>query len=417
MADRLDIMVQALRDRGAVFLLESQSADHPAGRYTYLAGSPRASIRAHGDEIQLEEGSEKQTFSSNPWKALGEFRSDRKGWMFGYLGYDLKNSLEDLSSENPDPVGAPDMYFMIPGVLIRIDRKTGELKPICGEVPEGVAPQPEKGFRVGQLQTAVDRNAYLQTIREAQERITEGSFYEINLSHQLHATFEGDSYELYRRMKKLGPVPFGVYAAFGEYALCCQSPERFLGRRGSRVFSQPIKGTIGRGEDPAADKILREKLKESIKEQAENLMIVDLVRNDLSRIARQGSVQVSGLFDIQTFDTVHQMVSTVEAETDMDDPIEIIKPCFPMGSMTGAPKISAMKAIEELETYRRNIYSGAVGYIDPKGDFDFNVVIRSAVIKNDRLYYAVGGAVTGDSDPVAEWEETLVKARALTGIL
>ncbi|MGK7369838.1 MAG: chorismate-binding protein, partial [Candidatus Halalkalibacterium sp. M3_1C_030] len=171
------------------------------------------------------------------------------------------------------------------------------------------------------------------------------------------------------------------------------------------------------GVNDIDDRELREDLRQSMKNRAENLMIVDLVRNDLSKIAKKGSVKVSDLFEIQTFGTVHQMVSTVEAESGTEDPIDIIKACYPMGSMTGAPKISAMKSIEELENYRRGIYSGAIGYINPAGDFDFNVVIRTAIISGGDLYYSVGGAITGDSDPFEEWEETLVKARALTKVL
>jgi para-aminobenzoate synthetase component 1 len=204
---------------------------------------------------------------------------------------------------------------------------------------------------------------------------------------------------------------------FDEISVCCLSPERFLGRNGKRVFSQPIKGTMQRGNTQEEDAALKEALRSSAKDRAENLMIVDLVRNDLGRIAKKGTVHVHDLFEIQSFGTVHQMISTVEAETEIGNPIDIIQACYPMGSMTGAPKISAMKSIEELENYRRGIYSGAIGYIKPDGDFDFNVVIRTAIIRNEALYYSVGGAVTGDSDPLSEWEETLVKARALTQVL
>jgi para-aminobenzoate synthetase component 1 len=195
--------------------------------------------------------------------------------------------------------------------------------------------------------------------------------------------------------------------------ICCQSPERFLRKEGEKVFSQPIKGTAKRSDCREQDDLLKEELLDSPKEKAENLMIVDLVRNDLSRIARHGSVKVTELFGIQSFGTVHQMVSTVEALTEERDPVSVIKACFPMGSMTGTPKISAMKAIEEYEDYKRGIYSGAIGYITPNGNFDFNVVIRTAIIKKDEIFYSVGGAVTSDSIPANEWQETLIKARAL----
>jgi para-aminobenzoate synthetase component 1 len=214
-------------------------------------------------------------------------------------------------------------------------------------------------------------------------------------------------------MREIGPVPFGSFLQLDDISICCQSPERFLRKEGRSVFSQPIKGTSKRGRTPDEDELLKRALISSEKEQAENLMIVDLVRNDLSRIAKRGTVKVPELFAIQSFGTVHQMVSTVVAEAEQEDPVTILQACFPMGSMTGAPKISAMKSIEKLEDYKRGIYSGAIGYITPEGNFDFNVVIRTAIIRNNDLYYAVGGAITSDSNAQKEWEETQIKARAL----
>ena len=214
-------------------------------------------------------------------------------------------------------------------------------------------------------------------------------------------------------MKRVGPVPFAGFMKLESLTVCSSSPERFLSRNGNKVCSQPIKGTIQRdsvNEQNAIDRLLN-----SEKERAENLMIVDLVRNDLNRIAKKGTVTVSNLFEIQTFQTVHQLVSTIDCEVeDSTNSIEIIKACFPMGSMTGAPKIATMKAIERIEDYQRGIYSGAMGYFKPNGDFDLNVVIRSALIQNGKLIYPVGGAITSDSIPENEWEETFVKAKALT---
>lgn len=409
-------LVRHFGKKGPVVFLESQSTDHPASRVSYLAAYPVATITAYGQRIIIREGTAKREFESNPWDGLSRFFSAGPDWLFGYLGYDLKNSIEALHSQNPDPVCAPDFYFMVPGVLLKIDRKKNAIELLKGKLPSDMSKDSNdmEGFGVGTLKFSVQRDAYLSCIREIKRHITEGDFYEINLSHQLRAEWTGNSFELYRRMKNTGPVPFGAYLHLDNISICSMSPERFLCKKGERVFSQPIKGTTRRGTDITEDKMLLEQLKASIKNRAENLMIVDLVRNDLSRIARQGSVKVSGLFEIQTFGTVHQMVSTIEAESAVEDPFEVIKACYPMGSMTGAPKISAMKAIEELENYKRGIYSGAIGYIEPDGDFDFNVVIRTAIIKNNHLYYSVGGAITGDSDPEEEWEETLVKARALT---
>ena len=419
MNNRIDSLVKKYSKKGPVILLESQSEDHPASKSSYLAALPEAFIEARGNEIYISKEGQKEEFSQDPWEALVGFYKEQCGWLFGYLGYDLKNHIERLTSENNDTVQAPDLFFMVPGVIIRFSHKDNSCEFIKGTPSDdGEAPSSvDSDLNVSPLKYSVERDQYLECIKEAKRKISEGDYYELNLSHQLFARFEGDPYALYQKMREVGPVPFGAYMQKENLSVCSMSPERFLAKQGSRVYSQPIKGTIHRGVNETDDRKLREGLRESLKDRAENLMIVDLVRNDLSRIARKGSVEVSELFQIQTFGTVHQMVSTVEAEAETEDPIEIIKACYPMGSMTGAPKISAMKSIEELENYRRGIYSGAIGYLDPKGDFDFNVVIRTAIISGSNLFYSVGGAITGDSDPEQEWEETLVKARALTKVL
>lgn len=419
MRSTVDQLVACLKEEGPVVLLESQSVDHPEGRISYLAARPQAVIKAYGNRVTIENALERSDFYENPWDALIKFRQDYKDWIFGYFGYDLNNYLEDLKAENPDLVQAPDMYFMVPQLLVEFNHETGSINMLKGTMPEIKTPKriTDSVFTLEQLRPTVSKSEYIDCILKAQDKIKEGEFYEINLSHQMQAACNGDSYELYQKMRTVGPVPFGAYLSFDKWGVCCQSPERFLNKVGLNITSQPIKGTIQRGESAEEDDQLKKKLKDSLKDKAENLMIVDLVRNDLGRVAEKGTVNVADLFEVQTFGTVHQMVSTIRALSTTDDPIQIIKACYPMGSMTGAPKISAMKSIEELERYRRGIYSGTIGYISPAGDFDFNVVIRTALVKGENLFYAVGGAITGDSDPGAEWRETLIKARALTKIL
>jgi para-aminobenzoate synthetase component 1 len=215
-------------------------------------------------------------------------------------------------------------------------------------------------------------------------------------------------------MRRRGPVPFAAYLQLDGLAACCASPELYLQKRGERLISDPIKGTRPRGDTPEQDEQICMELQSNLKERAENLMIVDLVRNDFSRVCEAGSVRVSKLFEIQKFATVFQMVSRVEGMLKPSvPPEEALAACFPMGSMTGAPKIRAMELIEQIETYRRGLYSGAIGFFTPEGDFTFNVVIRTAIIRDDKLLYATGGAITADSDPESEWEETWIKARAL----
>ncbi len=417
----LDALLKYFSRQGTVMLLESQSNDHPWSRKSYLAALPKAEIKAINDRIEITSSGKSVKKVGNPWEALADFRRKHNNWFFGYLGYDLKNHLEKLTSCNPDKIGAPDMHFMLPGFLLEVNRVSGEAEVLVGNMPQKSAlntiSEKNECYTLSNFESQISQHDYLSIIKEAQQRIYEGDFYEINVSHQMGGKFRGSPVELYKEMKRIGPIPFGAYFETGDLAVCCQSPERFLRKQGDSVFSQPIKGTSQRGENQSTDQRLRQQLLSSEKERAENLMIVDLVRNDLSRIAKIGSVEVPELFNIQSFGTVHQMVSTVKAEAKEKDPIEILKACFPMGSMTGAPKISAMKTIEELENYRRGLYSGAIGYITPTDDFDFNVVIRTAIIRNQNLFYSVGGAVTSDSDPLQEWEETQVKARALMDVI
>ncbi|MDR8390320.1 aminodeoxychorismate synthase component I [Aliifodinibius sp. S!AR15-10] len=416
----LSTLIPMLQSKGAVVLLESQSYLHPAAQKTYLAAMPKAEIWAYGNQVYRRLGKKiHKKPDADPWEELKQFQSETDGWLFGYLGYDLKNHLEKLESNNRDQVGAPDLFMMNPGLLIQITQNGWSV--IKGKIPANTGSEitsQQLDYRLKNVEPRVTEQAYRGIIRQAKNHIREGNYYEVNLSHQMQGDFSGCFYGLYEDMKRVGPVPFGAYLHFADegnsWSVCCASPERFLAREGSRVFSQPIKGTIHRGNSVTEDEELKQWLQSSEKNRAENLMIVDLVRNDLGRIAKTGSVKVSNLFEVQSFETVHQMVSTIEALVDEVASTDIIRACFPMGSMTGAPKISAMRSIEELEGYRRGIYSGAIGYLAPGGNFDFNVVIRTAVIKQDQLYYSVGGAITSDSEPGREWQETLVKAKALT---
>lgn len=409
-------LISYYQQRGELIFLESQKQDHPASTTSYLAAEPISWIKCINDKVIVSTRGKQEVISeANVWDELQKFRRRTSGWLFGYLGYDLKNDIEDLSSGNKAISSIPDMFFMEPGVLFRISSK-GELDVLKGILPQtNDVEKKDSGFRISEL-GKIPKEEYLEKIRRAKHQISEGEYYEINLSHPITFDFKGSGIDLYQKMKEIGPVPFASYLVLDGISVCCSSPERFLSRKNNKVWSQPIKGTTSRnGED---DSHSINALQSSEKERAENLMIVDLVRNDLNRVAKKGTVKVKDLFEIQSFETVHQMVSTVECEVEINmDSVEIIKACFPMGSMTGAPKIAAMKAIEQLEDYKRGIYSGAIGYIKPDGDFDFNVVIRTAIIENELLIYPVGGAITSDSIPEDEWEETLLKARALTDLI
>ncbi len=398
-------------------LLESQMADHPSSVKSYVAVQPKRVIFGKGRQvIKIEEG-KKNILEGNPWNIIQDFLDESREMIFGYFGYELKNHIEPLSSKNTELVDVPDFYFIEPDILIKVEE--GEVEVLAGDVDlnkiknHSVKADPGSVKNIKRLE---ERSAYIRKVKEIQRLIKEGDFYELNYSYPIRAEFSGSPLTIYKKMREISPVPFGAFIKTGDFQVCCLSPERFLKKSGHKVISEPIKGTSPRSDDKSADLKYKEELLNE-KNKAENLMIVDLVRHDLSLIAETGSVQVLNLFDVQSFGTVHQLISTIEA-TALNDvhSVDVIKACFPMGSMTGAPKIEVMKTIDDLEIYRRGLYSGAIGYFTPDGDFDFNVVIRSAIMKDGNLIYPVGGAITGDSNPESEWEETHFKARVLTRI-
>ena len=407
-------IVKKKQERSPLIFLDSQLPEHPSNKKSWLfTDFERILTYKNGIATQIDRvGNVLKTFQVDPWDALTSFRKEFPGYHCGYFGYDLKNYSEELRSKNEDIIGMPELWI---GCASRIYsysvENSGALKNDQSE--EGLGKETKPAFQV-QLSNIISKQEYLNKIAAAQKLIHDGDIYEVNLSHQIRAKFDGSPLDLYEAMFHRGPVPYAAYLNLGDTVVCCASPERFLMKNGKNLISDPIKGTRPRGENESSDLQIKKELLESEKDKAENLMIVDLVRNDLSRVSKQGSVKVTSLFDVQSFGTVHQLVSRVESEKSEDvTPEQAISNCFPMGSMTGAPKIRAMEVIDELESYRRGIYSGAIGFFDPEGDFNFNVVIRSAIIQGEKLWYSAGGAITSDSDANQEWIETLVKIRAL----
>lgn len=355
---------------------------------------------------------------------LYRFHKDHQQWLFGHLCYDLKNELEPtLSSGHEQRHGFPLMQFFIPEVVAGIDHNASELfieaedaaavyRQIMAVSEEAIYKMPALTF-----QQRLHKDRYLHTIGMLREHIRNGDCYEINYCNEGYCTDAViDPVAVFQRLNQLSPAPFAAcYKLEGQY-LMCASPERYLYKQGEKVISQPIKGTARRGADDTQDNQLREALLNSEKERAENVMIVDLVRNDLARSCKTGSVAVEELFGIYSFPQVHQMISTVSGTLKPGIPFtDAIKNSFPMGSMTGAPKVKVMELIEKYEIAKRELFAGSVGYISPGGDFDFNVVIRSLFYNEVSAYlsYQAGGAITWDSDAAAEWEEMRLKALAM----
>lgn len=343
-------------------------------------------------------------------------------WLFGWLGYDLKNelckpeaSIQTLSSNLPDPLGFPDLFFFEPAHLYRC--KNGEVEILKGglELPsESLAPPAIK--RPAEIKADFSREEYIKTVEKIREHIRQGDVYEVNLCQQFYTEIALDGIQLFRKLNAVSRAPFTAYVHDGPRHLACGSPERYLRKQGRMLLSQPIKGTVGRGTNSEEDRMLMDQLVNSEKDRAENVMIVDLVRNDFARVCKPGTVKVTELFGRHTFEMVHHLISTVEAELEPHHHgSEALATSFPMGSMTGAPKVMALKLIEQYEKTRRGVYSGSVGYISPEGDFDFNVVIRSALYHADKkhLRFPVGGAITWDSVAESEYTETLLKAEGL----
>lgn len=400
-----------------IIILESQLPRHPSSILSYAAIIPKRWIRAYGREIRIFDGNSVHNFEMNPWEALKQFRNKKKCWLFGYFGYDLKNFTENLSSQNSSLADLPDLFFMEPEILLSINNDMIRVEKGYPDLQSIKKNLLHSDYAEVDFLSQISRNEYFGKVHEIKNKIADGDFYELNYSYPLTGRWQGNSYTLYQKMREINPVPFGAFLRMNEGAVCCISPERFLKKTGSKIISEPIKGTAERSEDPETDELRKLELLNE-KNRAENLMIVDLVRHDLSKIAKTGSVKVNHLYDVQTFDTVHQLISTIEAEVkENTDAVDVIKECFPMGSMTGAPKIEVMKTIDKLENYKRGIYSGAIGYFSPDDDFDFNVVIRTAILQGDKLIYPVGGAITSDSDPEMEWHETKIKSRSLTDAL
>ena len=366
--------------------------------------------------------------AGNAFEILEQFCAVNKNeWLFGHLGYDIKNETELLSSNNFDGIGFSDMHFFIPEIVLQLDQTAVHIFCESGaeEIFKQISASPaviavNKNSPITII-NRIEKNEYLSIIEKLRHHILRGDCYEINFCQEFFAeNAKLDPLFFYDQLSQLSPNPFSVFYKIDDKFCCCASPERYLKRSGNRIFSQPIKGTSKRNlTSRDQDEEQKQYLLKSSKEKSENVMVVDLVRNDLSRICSEGSVKVDELFGLYSFPQVHQMISTVSGEVRPDLSAAVIfKECFPMGSMTGAPKIKVMQLIEQYEKTRRGLFSGTIGYINPDGDFDFNVVIRSLLYNATKQYvsFQTGSAVTYYSDANKEYEECLLKAAAMMKI-
>ena len=370
-----------------------------------------------------------QIDAGNAFEQLKAFNKEHNDWLFGHLGYDLKNETEQLQSNNFDGIGFSALHFFVPEIVLQLSRHEltifyddGEAEQIYAAINSASSSIKEDKVAAFKIEDSFTKSDYIKTIQKLQQHILRGDCYEINFCQEFFsATATIDPLAVYQKLTSLSPNPFAaLYKVDDKYCICA-SPERYFKKLGNKVISQPIKGTAKRYlNDVQLDENSRQQLLQSKKEKSENVMVVDLVRNDLSKVCKEGTVQVDELFGIYSFPQVHQMISTISGELiDGLDWIDVVKATFPMGSMTGAPKRRVMQLIEEFERTKRGLFSGAIGYVSPQGDADFNVVIRSILYNATTKYvsFPAGSAITFYCDPEKEYEECLLKVAVMKKVL
>jgi para-aminobenzoate synthetase component I len=426
-----------LRTRSGATLLESSATMTGMGRWSYIICDPAATLEARGSETTFE----LETWS-DPFTALeillkryqlepAKDGPDFQGGFIGYLGYDLARFLEQLPDTTESDLNWPEMRLHLADFVLAHDGLnqtwyaiTLELSgfPNREKIWDEVLAQATHGksepsrFLASEPISRTSNQTYLEHVQRALEYIRAGDIFQVNLSHRLEADFHGDPWGLYERLAQRSPAPFAAYISGTDFTMVSASPERFLRVQNDTLEARPIKGTRARGSTPELDELAKHELETSLKDRAENLMIVDLLRNDLGRVSRFGSVRTPDLFRLEAHGPVWQMVSTVTGELcEGLGIVDVLRASWPGGSMTGAPKIRSMEIIEELEPIRRGPYAGSVGYFDLSGTMDLSIVIRTAMIDHarDRVLVQVGGGIVADSIPQLELEETYAKARAI----
>jgi para-aminobenzoate synthetase component 1 len=440
------------------FLLDSQMDAENLGRFSLMGTDPFLVFSSRGEEITLKQQDSTTHLKGNPFDSFGRYLESYrlpspipglpcKGGAVGYLSYDLGHFIEKLPSRAVDDLKLPESRFGFYDVMLVFDNLTKRIYLLSTGFPETTPKQrlnrakirlqefkdrirvskrtrsqkfsaPDCTLNEGELKCNFTHQDYIKAVEKARQYIIQGEIYEVNLSQRFDSPISILPSSLFHRLSKINPAPFATYLNFEDVVVVGSSPERFLRLRGNRVETRPIKGTIRRGRNESEDAANADKLLNSIKNRAENMMIVDLERNDLGRVCRFGSVEVTEFAILEKFPTVFHLTSTIVGDLREDiSRIDLLKATFPGGSITGAPKIRAMEIIDELEPTRRSIYTGSIGYFGFDGNIDLNIVIRTFLIKDNRAYFQLGGAVVYDSDPEEEFQETLDKGRALFNAL
>jgi para-aminobenzoate synthetase component 1 len=432
----------ALRERSWPVFLDSGHGSAFAGRYDILAADPYLTLTTHGATTEIRSGGRSEISRRDPLELIAEALGDRTdpiaglpfvGGAIGYFGYDLGRRFETVPAlalrdiDVPElAVGIYDWAIVVDHVeqrawLVAQDRaleSARDWEPLVESVTER-APRPRQPFRVvSPIRASFDRASYARAFTRVEDHIRDGDCYQINLTQRFEARVQGDSWQAYERLRRTNPAPYSAYLDLPFAQVLSSSPERFLTLRGDRVETKPIKGTRPRAADPAVDTALAADLAQSAKDRAENVMIVDLLRNDLGKCCVPGTIAAAPLFAIESFASVHHLVSTVTGQLAPGQRgVDLIRACFPGGSITGAPKHRAMQIIEALEPQRRSVYCGCIGYLGFDGDMDLNIAIRTLLCASERIYAWAGGGIVADSAVESEYQESLDKAAALLAIL
>jgi para-aminobenzoate synthetase component 1 len=469
-------LFELIKDNPYSFFLDSGMDPQRLGRYSFLGSEPFLVMSSRGSEITLVRGQEHEVQHGNPFDAMGKLLEIYKldhcpapvpflGGAVGYFSYDLCHFIERLPSTAIDDLKLPESYFAFYDAIMAFDHLEGKAYLVATGFPEleegqrlrrarmrleemkdwlcpshsviavsrspeqsegeakqsrdrdgfvAIAPRNDRQNKEITLKSNFSPEEYIKAVNRVREYIAAGDVFQVNLSQRFETDLEIPPYELYKRLRTVNPAPFASYLNFPGLAIVSASPERFLKVQGDLVETRPIKGTRPRGRDPVEDQSLAQELIHSIKDRAENVMIVDLERNDLGRVCHYGTVKVTELAILETFPTVFHLTSTVVGRLRRGKSnIDLLKATFPGGSITGAPKVRAMEIIDELEPTKRSVYTGSIGYLSFNEDMDINIVIRTFLIKEGKAYFQVGGGIIYDSDSEAEYMETLDKAKAL----
>ena len=437
-------LFELINDLERPFFLDSgRGYEKKLGRYSFMGADPIAIFKAKNEKIEImEDGQWRELTKNDSLESLQEFfkkyHRDHQseipftGGLAGFFSYDLCHKIEKLPRSAKDDKKIDDISFgLYDGVFI-FDHQTaetyiaahgieepaeeiiGRLESLIKEAAPEKFGEPELSKTLRVFESNVSKDDYLESVRKIKRYIKSGDIYQANFTQRFETEYNGDPWRLYQKLREINPAPFASFFDCGDFQIVSSSPERFIKTDKRMIQTRPIKGTIARGKDKDEDTQNKRILQNSEKDKSELLMIVDLARNDLGRISKTGTVTVKELFALEEYPTVYHLVATIQGELlDEVSETDIIRAAFPGGSITGTPKIRAMEIIDELEPTQRNIYTGSIGYIDLNGNMDLNIAIRTIITKNKKAFFQVGGAIVWDSEEESEYEETILKGRAL----